>query len=197
MLQPIYLASASPRRRELLTQLNVEFLQFSVDADESALPNETPYEHVARLAQLKAQTGVAMGYDDRPVLGSDTIVVVNDRVLGKPKNQQDAAQMMALLSGNTHQVMTAISVATSDLTLTDVVITDVTFRVLSEAEIADYWHSGEPHDKAGGYGIQGLGGRFVSQLNGSYFAVVGLPLYETEQLLLRFEQALSLVGTEQ
>lgn len=189
MLQPIYLASASPRRRELLTQLNVEFLQFSVDADESILENEVAIKHVERLARLKAQSGVALGYHDRPVLGSDTIVVINGEILGKPKNKQDALVMLTKLSGQTHQVMTAIAVADEKNVLSEVVVTDVTFKVLNAAEIEAYWHSGEPEDKAGSYGIQGLGGRFVSHLSGSYFAVVGLPLFETERLLLRFQQA--------
>ncbi|HCV01598.1 septum formation inhibitor Maf [Pseudoalteromonas sp. MEBiC 03607] len=186
MQTAIYLASASPRRKELLSQLGVEFSQFSVDADESQFPNESPRDYVERLARLKAQSGVAMGYTDRPVLGSDTVVVIDDTALVKPVDQADFTATMQRLSGRTHQVMTAVAIANSEQVKSCVVVTDVTFKKLSDEEIDAYWHSGEPQDKAGGYGIQGLGGRFVSHISGSYFAVVGLPLYETEQLLNEF-----------
>jgi septum formation protein len=186
MTPTLYLASASPRRRELLTQLGYSFSQFSVDADESQFPGETPLVYVERLARLKASSGVSMGYQDAPVLGSDTIVVLGQQALGKPKDKYDFMTMMQALSGKTHQVMTAIAVAGIDRVLSRTVITDVTFKPLSEREIEQYWQSGEPQDKAGGYGIQGLGGRFVTQLSGSYFAVVGLPLYETDELIKAF-----------
>lgn len=182
----VYLASASPRRKELLTQLGIEFSQFSVDADESQLPNEPPHVYVERLARLKAQSGVELGYTDRPVLGSDTVVVINNQSLGKPRDEMDFTNTLKRLSGNTHQVLTAVAFATEAKVLSCVVSTDVTFKTLSDAEIHAYWQSGEPQDKAGGYGIQGLGGRFVTHISGSYFAVVGLPLYETEQLLKTF-----------
>jgi len=182
----VYLASASPRRKELLTQLGVEFSQFSVDADESQLVNELPYDYVERLARLKAQMGVEQGYTDRPVLGSDTVVVIDNQSLCKPRDKQDFTHTLKRLSGNTHQVLTAIAFATPEKVLSCVVSTDVTFKILNDAEIDAYWQTGEPQDKAGGYGIQGLGGRFVTHLSGSYFAVVGLPLYETEQLLNTF-----------
>ncbi|TMP30052.1 septum formation inhibitor Maf [Pseudoalteromonas rubra] len=186
MTPTLYLASASPRRRELLTQLGYSFSQFSVDADESQLPGETPLVYVERLARLKATSGISMGYQDAPVLGSDTIVVLGQQALGKPKDKNDFMVMMQALSGKTHQVMTAIAVAGTERILSRTVITDVTFKPLSEQEIEQYWQSGEPQDKAGGYGIQGLGGRFVTQLSGSYFAVVGLPLYETDELIKAF-----------
>ncbi len=186
MLYPIYLASASPRRKELLSQLDVPFEQFSVDADKSVVGDESPVAHVERLARLKAQSGVAMGYKDRPVLGSDTVVVAEGKILGKPKDEADFKAMMALLSGRTHQVMTAVAVADENQVKSTLVVTDVTFKPLSEEEIVAYWRSGEPADKAGGYGIQGRAGAFVSHLSGSYFAVVGLPLYETQQLLAEF-----------
>ena len=182
----LYLASASARRKQLLTQLGYAFIQFSVDADESQLPNETPIKLVERLARLKAQTGVSMGYTDKPVLGSDTVVVIDDLALGKPVDEADYISMMQRLSGRTHQVLTAIAVADKNNILSQVVATDVTFKALSDDEITSYWQSGEPQDKAGGYGIQGLGGRFVSQMSGSYFAVVGLPLYETDELVKEF-----------
>ena len=186
MTNAVYLASASPRRKELLTQLGIEFTQFSVDADESQLPNELPYDYVERLARLKAQSGVALGYTDRPVLGSDTVVVIDNQSLGKPCDENDFTHTLKRLSGNTHQVLTAVAFATTDKVLSCVVSTNVTFKTLSYDEIHTYWQSGEPQDKAGGYGIQGLGGRFVTHISGSYFAVVGLPLYETEQLLQTF-----------
>ena len=186
MQTAIYLASASPRRKELLSQLGIEFSQFSVDADESQFPNESPRDYVERLARLKAQSGVAMGYTDRPVLGSDTVVVIDDTALGKPIDKADFIATMKRLSGRTHQVMTAVAIADSQQVKSCLVVTDVTFKQLSDDEIDAYWHSQEPQDKAGGYGIQGLGGRFVSHISGSYFAVVGLPLYETELLLNEF-----------
>ncbi|KZN58124.1 hypothetical protein N473_05120 [Pseudoalteromonas luteoviolacea CPMOR-1] len=186
MAVKLYLASASPRRKALLSQLGYVFEQFSVDADERALPNEQPKALVERLARLKAQTGVGIGQEDRPVLGSDTIVVAEGKALGKPVNKEDFLSMMARLSGKTHQVMTAIALANSEKVVSQTVVTDVTFKVLSDDEIEQYWLSGEPQDKAGGYGIQGLGGRFVTQLKGSYFAVVGLPLYETDELIQAF-----------
>ena len=182
----LYLASASARRKQLLAQLGYEFTQFSVDADESQLAGETPLQLVERLARLKAQTGVALGYDDKPVLGSDTVVVVDNLALGKPVDEADFTAMMQRLSGRTHQVLTAIAVANKHRILSQVVVTDVTFKALTNEEIAAYWQSGEPQDKAGGYGIQGLGGRFVTQMSGSYFAVVGLPLYETDELIKAF-----------
>ncbi len=182
----LYLASASARRKQLLAQLGYEFTQFSVDADESQLAGETPIQLVERLARLKAQTGVAMGYDDKPVLGSDTVVVVDNLALGKPVDEADFTAMMQRLSGRTHQVLTAIAVADNHKVLSQVVATDVTFKALTDKEITAYWQSGEPQDKAGGYGIQGLGGRFVTQMSGSYFAVVGLPLYETDELIKAF-----------
>ncbi|ESP95333.1 Maf family protein [Pseudoalteromonas luteoviolacea] len=186
MAVKLYLASASPRRKALLSQLGYTFEQFSVDADESAHPNEEPHALVERLARLKAQSGVGIGDEDRPVLGSDTVVVADGKALGKPQNKADFMSMMTMLSGKTHQVMTAIAVADKHAVISKTVITDVTFKVLSTAEIEQYWSSGEPLDKAGGYGIQGLGGRFVTQLSGSYFAVVGLPLYETDELIQTF-----------
>ncbi|WMN61293.1 Maf family nucleotide pyrophosphatase [Pseudoalteromonas xiamenensis] len=186
MARKIYLASASPRRRELVEQLGYQFEQFSVDADESLLGSESPRNYVERLARLKAESGVALGYRNYPVLGSDTSVVVDGQILGKPENYEDFQRMMTLLSGRTHEVLTGIAFATEHSTISDVVVTQVTFKALSEAEVESYWQTGEPADKAGGYGIQGFGGRFVTNLEGSYFAVMGLPLYETDRLLTRF-----------
>jgi septum formation protein len=184
----LYLASASPRRQQLLSQLGFDFSQFSVDADETQFINEPALVYVERLACLKAQTAVKRGYVDRPVLGSDTVVVIDDMALGKPKDEDDFRQTMKRLSGRTHQVHTAIALATPERVLSKVVTTDVTFKHLSDQEISEYWQSGEPADKAGGYGIQGLGGKFVTHISGSYFAVMGLPLYETNELIKEFTE---------
>ncbi|MBD1581061.1 Maf family protein [Pseudoalteromonas sp. S16_S37] len=186
MTPSLYLASASPRRKQLLAQLNYDFIQFSVDADETQLNNEPPLQYVERLARLKAESAVAQGYSDRPVLGSDTVVVIDNIALGKPKDEQDFLNTMRRLSGRTHQVYTAIALADSNHTISTVVCTEVTFKQLSTQEMHQYWLSGEPLDKAGGYGIQGIGGKFITKLSGSYFAVMGLPLYETDQLIKEF-----------
>ncbi len=182
----LYLASQSPRRRELLSQLGYDFEQFSVDLDETPLNNELPDDLVVRLAIEKAKAGVAHKNTTVPVLGSDTVVVINNQALGKPRDEADFTEMMQMLSGHTHQVLTAVAIANQNKVLHRLVSTDVTFKSLSEAEIKAYWQSGEPTDKAGGYGIQGLGGRFVTHISGSYFAVMGLPLYETDQLVKEF-----------
>ncbi|WP_278405329.1 Maf family protein [Pseudoalteromonas ruthenica] len=185
-MSAIYLASQSPRRRELLQQLGIEFEQFAVDADETPLAQETPRQLVERLARLKAESAVAMGYTDRPVLGSDTVVVYDHQALGKPKDYDDFVATMNKLSGRTHQVMTAVALANETKTSSLVVTTDVQFKTLSASEIEAYWLTGEPLDKAGGYGIQGRAGAFVTHLSGSYFAVMGLPLYETQKLIAEF-----------
>lgn len=179
----LILASQSPRRAELLSQLQVSFTQHSVDIDESPLPDEAPQTLVARLASQKARAGVAAFSSTLPVLGSDTIVVVNGEVLGKPADEADCMRMLRLLSDSVHQVMTSVAIARGDRLFQTTVTTDVVFKPLSEAEMKWYWQTQEPRDKAGGYGIQGLGGRFVKHLSGSYSAVVGLPLYETSLLL--------------
>ena len=179
----LYLASASPRRRELLTQLGVAFALLRVDVEEVRRPDEPAETYVRRLAADKALAGWQACAGQLPVLGADTIVVLDGDVLEKPRDQQDAARMMRLLSGRTHQVMTAIAVASASGISQRLVVTDVTFRALDEAEIAAYWQTGEPADKAGGYGIQGIAGKFVTYLAGSYSAVVGLPLPETDELL--------------
>ena len=182
----LYLASGSPRRQELLTQLGVSFERVVPGIEEQRQPHESAEQYVCRLAREKAQAGVAMVAQDLPVLGADTIVIFNGEVLEKPKNAGHAAQMLRLLSGNQHQVMTAVAIADANQVLETLVVTDVTFRSLSEQDIAGYIASGEPMDKAGAYGIQGLGGCFVKRINGSYHAVVGLPLVETGELLSNF-----------
>jgi len=185
----IALASASPRRRELLSQLGVEFELVRGDIDETQLAGEAATDYVLRLAQQKAAAGLAAQQTSTPLptLGADTIVVVDGEVLGKPQDQSDFLRMMQLLSNRQHQVYTAIALTTPQQVWSDTVKTDVWFSALTEQQMLDYWRSGEPADKAGGYGIQGLAGCFIPKINGSYFAVVGLPLYETAQLLNKLQ----------
>lgn len=183
----LYLASGSPRRRELLTQLGLHFERLSTQIEEKKQPDEEAEAYVRRLAREKAQAGVAVAERDLPVLGADTIVVLNDEVLEKPASEAAAAAMLAKLSGQTHRVMTAVALADRHQQLDCLTITEVTFRTLTAEDIAVYIASGEPMDKAGGYGIQGLGGNFVRKINGSYHAVVGLPLVETAELLSHFQ----------
>ncbi|WP_061707024.1 Maf family protein [Pseudenterobacter timonensis] len=182
----LYLASGSPRRQELLTTLGVSFERIVTGIEEMRAEGESAQQYVSRLAREKARAGVAQTPRDLPVLGADTIVILNGEVLEKPRDAAHAAQMLRKLSGQTHQVMTAVALADSQHVLDCLVVTDVTFRVLTDEEIAGYIASGEPMDKAGAYGIQGLGGCFVRKINGSYHAVVGLPLVETYELLSNF-----------
>lgn len=178
----IILASASPRRAELLQQIGLNFSVLPADIDETPEPDETPEHYVERLAREKA-LAVAESSPECLVLGSDTSVVLDGRILGKPTDPADARKTLARLSGATHQVMTAVALATDGQCQSVLVTTEVCFRQLSAAEIEAYVASGEPMDKAGSYGIQGLGGIFVNELRGSYSAVVGLPLQETAALL--------------
>ena len=182
----LYLASGSPRRQELLTQLGLTFERVVPGIEEQRRPQESAQQYVVRLAREKAQAGVTLAPRDLPVLGADTIVILNGEVLEKPRDAAHAAVMLRMLSGNTHQVMTAVALADSQHTLDCLVVTEVTFRTLSDDDITHYVASGEPLDKAGAYGIQGLGGCFVRKINGSYHAVVGLPLVETYELLSNF-----------
>ena len=182
----IYLASGSPRRQELLTQLGVSFERIVTGIEEKRAEGESAQQYVSRLAREKAQAGVVQTPRDLPVLGADTIVILNGEVLEKPHDADHAARMLRKMSGQTHQVMTAVALADSQTVLDCLVVTDVTFRVVTDDEIAAYIASGEPMDKAGAYGIQGLGGCFVRKINGSYHAVVGLPLVETYELLSNF-----------
>ncbi|MBM7061558.1 septum formation inhibitor Maf [Pseudomonas sp. UL073] len=183
----LYLASGSPRRRELLAQIGVPFRPLSLDIDERALPAEAPHAYVERLALAKAAAGWAqLGDADAVVLGADTAVVLDGRILGKPLDRADALATLAALSGREHEVLTAVALVGAQHRAARVVGSRVIFRALSSAEIAAYWDTGEPADKAGSYGIQGLAAIFVSALNGSYSAVVGLPLCETAELLAAF-----------
>ncbi len=184
----LYLASGSPRRRELLTQIGVPFLTQIAPIDENALPDEAPLAYVERLARAKAQVGLVAlpSTEQAVVLGADTAVVLDGRILGKPADRDEALSTLRALSGRTHQVLTAVALASAERAEARVVISEVSFRSLCDAELEAYWASGEPCDKAGSYGIQGLAAVFVSRLQGSYSAVVGLPLCETAEMLEAF-----------
>jgi len=186
-MSPIYLASASPRRAELLTQLGVPFTRLVTEVIEQRRVNESPPDYVTRLSQDKALAGVKIAPDNRPVLGADTIVVMGDLVLEKPLSASHAFDMLTQLSGRSHQVITAVTLADQHRIKTCSVQTTVTFCQLSPERISQYIETQEPMDKAGAYGIQGLGGNFVREIQGSYSAVVGLPLVETYELLTDFQ----------
>ncbi|MEO7360609.1 MAG: Maf family protein [Gemmatimonadaceae bacterium] len=171
----VILASQSPRRRELLTLIGVPHTVQPADIDESVYPNEAPAAHAERLARTKA-SAIAQREPGALVVGSDTIVVIDDAILGKPTDEMHAAQMLRKLSGRTHTVVTAVAVAQGDRVISGVEHVTVTFRALSEQMIADYIATREPMDKAGSYGIQGFGATIVERIDGDYFAVMGLPL---------------------
>nr|WP_300314267.1 Maf family protein [Halomonas sp.] len=182
------LASASPRRRELLASIGVKVEVRPVDVDETPLPGEAAETYVARLARAKALAGSKLS--ELAVLGSDTAVVCDGVILGKPESEQDAFAMLRMLSGRRHQVLTAVAVVgptgRSERQVIETVVTsEVEMRRISDDEIHAYWHTGEPQDKAGSYAIQGLASVFISRIEGSHSAVVGLPLFETAELLER------------
>lgn len=178
----LILASASPRRSDLLSSIGVKFTVVPADVDEELLANESPEDAVLRLAKLKAEV-VAREHRDKIVLAADTTVVFEGRFLAKPLSVDEAEQMLAALSGNTHFVYTAYALvqASKGVCKTELVKTEVTFSKLSREEIRAYVASGEPMDKAGAYAAQGIGAGFVSSINGSYTNVVGLPLAELVQ----------------
>jgi septum formation protein len=186
----LYLASQSPRRRELLTQIGVQHAPVSVVVPEVSAPGEHPADYVQRLAREKTQAGAAeiqrLGLPLRPVLGADTLVVCDEQILEKPRDADEAAAMLRLLSGRSHEVMTAVALCRGERVRIEMAVTEVRFRSLDDAEIAAYWLTGEPRDKAGGYAIQGLGAVFVTAIFGSYSNVVGLPLETTLTLLQEF-----------
>lgn len=184
----LFLASASPRRRELLAQIAVPCVTQIASIDETPLPAEPAAVYVERLALEKARAGLrALGERaDAVVLGADTAVVLDGRILGKPADFAESREMLLSLSGRSHQVMTAVALVGAGRESSRVVTSEVSFRTLGEAEIAAYWASGEPCDKAGSYGIQGLAAVFVNRVQGSYSAVVGLPLCETAEMLGQF-----------
>lgn len=185
MPTPLYLASTSPRRRELLAQLGLDFQVLPVDIDESVRAGEGPADYVLRLAREKAAAGLAQA-GEGVVVAADTSVVLDGEVLGKPASVAEALAMWSRLSGRDHEVLTGIAVGNRARQEARVVTTRVRFRALREPEMRAYWASGEPRDKAGGYAIQGRGAIFVTGIDGSYSNVVGLPLAETAALLDTF-----------
>ena len=191
-MSEVVLASASPRRRHLLSLLLADFRCLPMDVDESVLKGETAERYVLRLARLKAQAALESG---RVVVGSDTTVCLRGELLHKPKDYDDAYGMLSRLSGQTHQVYTAIVIAKDNMIRDAVVRTDVVFDSLDDQLIGTYINTGECWDKAGAYGIQGFAGSFVKGINGSFSSVVGLPLRETRQLLSEFSVELTPAGS--
>ncbi|MCW8827397.1 MAG: Maf family nucleotide pyrophosphatase [Gammaproteobacteria bacterium] len=187
-MKMIILASASPRRAELLQQIGVQFETHHTNIDETLHHGEHAQDYVMRLAlekglALSSEIAISRGL---PVLGADTSVIIGDEVLGKPRDSEHFHQMMVKLSGATHQVMTAVTLIPPDAEpMSALSVSNVSFRHLQTSEIEAYWQSGEPADKAGGYAIQGLGAIFIENMAGSYSGVMGLPLFETAQLLNR------------
>ncbi|NQY87085.1 MAG: septum formation inhibitor Maf [Colwellia sp.] len=194
MMKQLILASQSPRRKKLLGQLGYQFNTLVADIDESVCDHESPKEYVLRLAQEKSLAIFYTLADEQQkkslVLGADTCVVIDGTILGKPANEAECIETLLRLENNQHQVLTAIAVASCDAigvtkVCSKVIETQVWFKALTISEIKRYWQTGEPCDKAGSYAIQGIAGQFVTTINGSYSAVVGLPLYETAQLLAK------------
>jgi septum formation protein len=181
----VYLASGSPRRRELLQQIGVSFQVVGTAVDEAVRTDETPRGYVLRLAGAKADAGWDRSRDatDVPVLAADTAVVLDGKILGKPADREDAEDMLRQLSGRTHEVLTAIALRTAGGVRSRISRSEVTFRTIAAGEVRAYWETGEPHDKAGAYAIQGRAAIFVADLRGSYSGVMGLPLFETAELL--------------
>ena len=181
----VYLASGSPRRRELLQQIGVPFRVVGTAVDEGLLPGEAPAAYVTRLAAAKAEAGWERSRDatDVPVLAADTAVVLDGKILGKPADRQDAEGMLRQLSGRTHEVLTAVALRTVSGLQSRISRSEVAFRELAAGEPQAYWETGEPSDKAGAYAIQGRAAIFIADLRGSYSGVMGLPLFETAELL--------------
>lgn len=178
----LILASSSPRRQELLQQLGLAFYVHAPNIDESVLAHESVSNYVQRLAQQKAQAVLAT-FPDAVVIAADTSLSLSDQIIGKPENKQHAFEIWSMLSGRAHSVLTGVCVATQAQIQHTVVTTQVEFQQLSLADMEHYWASGEPMGKAGGYAIQGLAAQYIPRIDGSYSNVVGLPLYETVQLL--------------
>ena len=180
----LYLASLSPRRQELLRQIGVAFEILSVDVDETPAAGEGAADYAQRLALAKAEAGWSSLADRKrlPVLGADTVVVAGGTLMGKPRDREQAIGMLQSLSGSTHEVLTAAALV-AEYRRVRLNVSRVTFRTLSLSECEAYWETGEPADKAGAYAIQGLGAVFISRLEGSYSGVMGLPLFETAELL--------------
>lgn len=187
MKKRLYLASRSPRRAELLQQLGLETIFMAADVDESPLPDEAPHDYVLRLAQAKAETGLAalqaQGGEALPLLAADTTVAIDGLILGKPEDDADARAMLLRLSGRWHEVHTGVAVASASGVHVRLSTTRVEMTTLDEATIQAYIATGEPRDKAGAYGIQGLASTFIRRIEGSYSGVMGLPVFETSELL--------------
>jgi septum formation protein len=183
----IILASKSPRRREMLSMLGVDFTVIPAEGDEKADPNDTPGEMVRFLALKKAEE-IAEKHPDSLVIGADTLVFLDGKPLGKPRDEGDAAEMLTMLSGRTHQVCTGVAVIRGDRRLVDFEKTDVEFRELTPEEIQAYIRTGEPMDKAGAYGIQGRGSVFIPGIKGDYFNVVGLPICRLWTMLREIDE---------
>jgi septum formation protein len=190
----IYLASQSPRRRKLLDQIGVQYTlllaqpgELDYTVTEDVEDNEIPAMYVARVTHEKLRLAQVLltrrGWPLRPILAADTTVTTNGLILGKPANRIEAEAMLRQLSGNTHQVLTSIAVASGEQTFSATQCSEVTFKQLSDDEISHYCDAGEPYDKAGGYGIQGRAATFISMIRGSHSGVMGLPLFETAELL--------------
>jgi septum formation protein len=182
----LYLASKSPRRREILTQLGVVFECIEGSVDESVLDDEIPQDYVLRLAKAKALSGqknVRTARSHIPILGSDTTVAIGNKILGKPKDEQEAIAMLTCLSGKSHIVYTAVALSHNGIIKSVCCPTKVCFADMTLNQINSYVATGEPMDKAGAYGIQGIGGQYIKKIEGSYTSVVGLPIYETRLLL--------------
>jgi len=182
----LVLASASPRRRELLTQAGFEFQVHPAHIPEDPHPNEDPIVYVTRLARHKAEavfTQLVSTHPELIVLGADTTVTLDNHILGKPESKEDAARMLRLLSGRTHRVITGVALVSASHTQTAAEVTAVQFLTLSEQEIADYIATNEPNDKAGAYAIQGRAARWIPRIEGCYFNVVGLPISLVSTLL--------------
>ena len=185
----LYLASKSPRRFELLQQLQLHPYVVGADCDESVFPNENPEDYVLRVSRDKAQAGWQQVKDFtviKPVLAADTAVVIDDQILGKPEDFVHAKAMWNRLSGREHRVFSAVVIQMGQKIESAVHESRVRMRHISEAEMQVYWDTGEPHDKAGAYAVQGIAACFIGQISGSYSAIMGLPLYETAQLLTKF-----------
>ncbi|MEA3180248.1 MAG: nucleoside triphosphate pyrophosphatase [Gammaproteobacteria bacterium] len=182
MTPVLCLASASPRRRELLSQIGVSHIVAGAEIDESVLPGETPRAYVIRLARAKA-LAIQRAGQQLPVLAADTTVVVDGKIFGKPRDRAQGVYMLGELAGRAHEVLTAVALANSHGVSERLSSSTVRFRQISPEECVAYWETGEPRDKAGGYAIQGLGAVFVESLSGSYSGVMGLPLFETGELL--------------
>ena len=181
----IILASASPRRKELLKQITEDF-EISVSSVEEIVPDNIPAEEVPQfLSTLKARD-VALNYPDKLVIGADTCVLCNGKILGKPKDNDDAYNMLSLLSGKTHSVITGCTLVKNGKSISFSVTTEVEFFKLTDQEIYDYIATNEPFDKAGGYGIQSKGGLLVKEINGDYFNVVGLPIAKLKKIMDSF-----------